>query len=235
MEEQYVEKPDEEALMLGAVRDAGPVEDPYTFYYTREEMDAPSRRSPGAVRRRGTIGLGGQSRACACCGCLPVLRLRAGGTGGDRITAVNGHPVSGKVSQQTLDEAVERMKSSPAQLLKLEILRGRTVDPGHGVFHHPDGAVEYRMLENKVGYLAIYEFIGMTWKPSEADAGPEKARGGQGDHRSAFQPRGHAGGCGADRRQPDGEGMIAYTQDRYGNRSEYFSAASRWDVESPCW
>ena len=234
MEEQYVEKPDEEALMLGAVRGMlASVEDPYTFYYTREEMDALSRRSLGLYDGVGLLVSADKA------GHVRVLRVFAGSPAyeagvrvGDRITAVNGHPVSGK-SQQTLDEAVERMKSSPAQLLKLEILRGEELlTLGMVCSTIQMERVEYRMLENKVGYLAIYEFIG---DDVEAFRSGMQALKRQGADKVIIDLRSNPGGMLEDVVQIAdslmGEGMIAYTQDRYGNRSEYFSAASRWDVE----
>ena len=92
--------------------------------------------------------------------------------------------------------------------------------------------VECQVLQGQVGYIALYEFVGDDVEGFRQAMDQLSA---QGVKKVILDLRSNPGG-----RLDDvveiadllmGEGLIVYTVDRYGQRSEYFSDGQMWDVE----
>lgn len=234
LQDNYYLELDEEKLVLGAVRGMlDSVNDPYTYYYTPEEMLELNRRSLG---RYNGVGLLMSSDKA---GYVRVLRVfhgspawEAGVKPGDRVVEVNGEPVSGETKQK-LDEAIERVRTAEGELVWLTLQRGddilslsmkrSTVEIDR---------VEYQLLEQNVGYILLYEFMGDDVEGFRRAMEAFKSQGVQKvilDLRS--NPGGYLDDVVAIADTLMGEGLIVYTEDRYGRRTEYFSDSQKWDVE----
>ena len=95
--QRYYQELDEDELLLGAIRGmTGSIGDPYTFYYTPEEMTRSNENQAGMYHGIGTL-LQNDAE-----GKIEIIRVyqdspaeAAGLRMGDIILAVNGVPVSG--------------------------------------------------------------------------------------------------------------------------------------------
>ena len=234
LEENYYLELNQDQLVLGAVRGMlEAVGDPYTCYYTPAEMEELTRQSLGVYEGVGLLMSADKS------GYVRVLRVfshspayEAGVKAGDKVVEVDGEPVSGE-SQQKLDEAISRIKDAEGKLLRLTVQRGDEIlTLGMTRSTIEIDRVEYRVLEGNVGYIALYEFLGDDVGGFRRAVQALKA---QGVSKVILDLRSNPGGLLDDVVEIAdmlmGEGMIVYTEDRYGKRSEYFSDAEQWDVQ----
>ena len=122
--EDYYQEVDEDALIEGAIRgmmDA--LEDPYTFYYTPDELQRHNAQSEGVYSGLGILV---QNNAD---GEIEIIRVYEGGPAdaagaqaGDRIVAVDGVPVSGG-SVEELSDAVDHMRGEDGSTVELQLRR----------------------------------------------------------------------------------------------------------------
>ena len=146
----------------------------------------------------------------------------AGLRDGDIIYKVDGDEVTGL----SLDEAVSLIKGPEGTIVHLTIYReGETdyleVDVERRRVESP--TVEYEMLEDNMGYIQIVEFDDVTVDQFTEALAVLK---GSGMESLILDLRSNPGGnldavvdiC--DRILP--KGLIVYTEDKYGNRDEYF-------------
>jgi len=229
----YYQEVDDQQLMTGAVRGMmASLEDPYTFYYSTEEM---TRRNDEVEGGYHGLGILLQNNAD---GEIEVLRVyedspadKAGVAVGDRILKVNGIRVSGETSKD-LNDAVERMKGEDGTEISLELRRGSEIRSINAVRDEISVSnVRSSIIDGDIGYISIYQFVGDA---SEAFASALEAL------REA-----EVGGLIVDlRNNPGGildqvvgaadllldKGTIVYTEDRAGSRSDYYSDENHWDV-----
>lgn len=224
---------DEEALVTGAVRGMmEAVGDPYTFYYTAEEMQKANEQSDGVYHGVGMVVQLTED------GRIEIARVyedspaaEAGLQAGDSIVAVNGTTVSGE-SAKTLNEAVQLIQGEDGTKVELTVLRdGEAIDVDAVRAPVNISYVEYSLIGSEVGYLNLSQFTG------DDVAGFKEAV-------AAFKDAGVAGMIVDLRNNPGGlldhvvqiadmvlpEGLVTYVEDRHGNRQEERSDANYWDI-----
>lgn len=208
----------EEGMYAGLVDGLG---DPYSRYYTTEEYSELNEETQGhyegigVVMQQDTDGLVTLAR---CYEGAPGEQ--AGLEAGDVIYKVNGEEVV-DMDLSTVAQKIRDPETNPVHLtvaregeadyLELDIQKEEV--------HIP--VVSHEMLDGKVGYLAIYEFTDLTFEQyQEAKEDLEK----QGMEKLVIDLRDNPGGLLAsvcdvlDTILP--EGLIVYTEDKYGNREE---------------
>lgn len=234
MHSEYYQELDDDALMDGAARgmmDAA--EDRYTFYYTPEEMAAATEEAEGVYNGIGVLVSSDEY------GRLNVLRvfkgspaLEAGLLPGDIIAAVDGQEV-GAANDMDMSAATKLIKSgAEGTEVLLTVLRGEEVlELPVKRAQVNMNRVETYILDGNIGYLELYDFQG------DAVEGFEEAL-------KAFEEAGVQGVIVDVRDNPGGylnvvvdicdmilpEGLIVYTEDRYGKREEFHSDASCNDI-----
>ena len=153
---------DEETLVTGAVRGMmNAVDDPYTFYYTTEEMQQADEQTEGVYHGVGMVVQLTED------GYIEIIRVykdapadRAGLLAGDYIVGVDGHDVSGE-SAQTLNEAVQLIQGEDGTDVQLTVLRGsEKVDVVATRAAVNVSYVEYSLIGADIGYLHISQFTG---------------------------------------------------------------------------
>ena len=162
VEEDYYQPVDEEKLLQGAIDGMlGSLEDPYTFYYTPTAMEESTEHQSGTYHGVGLQLLADEQ------GRLVITRTFSGGSSqeagilsGDILIAVDGVPVSGETRQE-MNKALDAVRGPDQTTVRLTVLRGDEqleveVVRGEVTMNR----VDHRMLEDQIGYVAIYEFMG---------------------------------------------------------------------------
>ncbi len=216
------------------------LDDKYAAYYSPEEMQDLMESTEGAYVGIGVIltpdvvgeGAEGESEEEpeAAAGALPDVKIsfvyegspaeEAGLLAGDIILRVNGEDVRGK----SIDEVSSLIRET-AEGLTLGVLRGQEeleFAPEVSTVEIP--TVESRMLDEKTGYVKITEFDSITVQQFRDALDGLLADGAEA---LVIDLRDNPGGnldavCSiADRLLP--ECLIVYTEDRAGEREEFFS------------
>lgn len=223
IDEYYLGDVDEQQMtdymFLGLIAGLG---DQYSTYYTEEEYLQLRQSQEGEY-----VGIGITIAQRAGDGMLEVVECmadspaeQAGVRTGDIIESINGTNAAGMTSSQ----AVELIQQAESDEIMLVISREGSEEPMEiGVIR---GTVEMqsvdsRMLENQVGYILITEFTGVTADQFRTAYETLKEQGMQKlviDLRD--NPGGLVDGVCDTLRQILPEGVIVYTEDKYGNRSE---------------
>ncbi|MGI6094761.1 MAG: S41 family peptidase [Lachnospiraceae bacterium] len=211
-----------ESMYAGMVEGLG---DPYSHYYTKEEYEALQESTSGEFE-----GIGIIMQQDPDTGIITVARCyenapaaNAGVLPGDAFYTVNGVQVTG-MELSAVSDMIRKSESPVAHLVLVR--EGNTdyveVDVERAVVEVP--SVTYEMLDNKVGYIGIYEFTSVT--PQQyADAFEDLKS--QGIQKLVIDLRGNPGGLLTsvtsilETMLP--EGLIVYTEDKYGNRKELTS------------
>ena len=210
----------EDTMYTGMV--AG-LEDPYSVYYSKEELESMEESISGAYSGIGATLTQdpdtGELSVVSCFDGTPAQE--AGLQPGDVITGWNGKSVEGI----ELSELVSKIKTDPEEQLTLEIERdGETLEVELTRREVQIPTVEYEMLDNQIGYIRLVEFDEVT-----ADQFKEALEDleNQNMEKLIIDVRNNPGGvlqvvCDMlDQLLP--EGMIVYTEDKNGNRKEYTS------------
>lgn len=166
LEEKYMGEIDDEALIEGAIKGyVSALGDPYTTYYTKEEMNELMEETTGNY-----VGIGIYMTLDLENNAIYVVKPmegspaeEAGIQAGDLITKVDGKEYSG----EELDQASNAIKGEEGTTVKLEILRdGETqeleVERRKIVVSH----IVEKKFDN-VGYLLIEDFDGGCAKEFE--------------------------------------------------------------------
>mgnify|MGYP005762376065 FL=1 len=166
LEEKYMGEIDDEALIEGAIKGyVSALGDPYTTYYTKEEMDELMEETTGNY-----VGIGIYMTLDIDNNAIYVVKPMEGSPAeeagiqtGDLITKVDGKEYSG----EELDQASNAIKGEEGTTVKLEILRdGETqeleVERRKIVVSH----IVEKKFDN-VGYLLIEDFDGGCAKEFE--------------------------------------------------------------------
>ena len=210
----------EDTMYTGMV--AG-LEDPYSVYYSKEELESMEESISGAYSGIGATLTQdpdtGELSVVSCFDGTPAQE--AGLQPGDVITGWNGKSVEGI----ELSELVSKIKTDPEEQLTLEIERdGENLEVELTRREVQIPTVEYEMLDNQIGYIRLVEFDEVT-----ADQFKEALEDleNQNMEKLIIDVRNNPGGvlqvvCDMlDQLLP--EGMIVYTEDKNGNRKEYTS------------
>lgn len=230
---EYYQPLDEDELVLGAIRGMmSAVGDPYTFYYTADEMTAANEEFGGVYHGVGMLV------QLTDDGAIEVARVyedspaeAAGVRMGDRIVAVDGVEVSGE-SAQTLNEAIDRIQGEDGTTVVLSVQRdGEILDLEVMRAEVSISYVEYQIINGDIGYINISQFSGNDVEGFQEAVSALEAADVSG---VIIDIRNNPGGLLtdvveiADALLP--EGLIAYVEDGHGNRTEYTSDADYWDV-----
>jgi len=234
MHSEYYQELDDDALMDGAARGMlNAAEDRYTFYYTPEEMAEATEEAEGVYNGIGVLVSSDEY------GRLNVLRvfkgspaLEAGLLPGDIIYAVDGTEV-GAANDMDMSAATKLIKSgAEGTEVVLSVVRGNeALEIPVKRAQVSMNRVETYILEGNIGYLELYDFQGDAVK-------------GFADALQAFEEAGVKGVIVDVRDNPGGyldavvdicdmilpEGLVVYTEDRYGKREEFHSDENCNDI-----
>ena len=229
----YYRELDGDALLLGAIRGmTGAVDDPYTFYYTPEEMQRSSENEQGAYHGIGTLITQGAE------GGIEVLRVypdtpaeAAGLLAGDVITAVDGVEIDPAVETSYVD-AVARIRGEDNTTVGLTVRRGEeTLEIEVLRSAVTVSYASWQMLDGDIGYLSVTQFTGDASDRFAAAIKDFREKGAKG---MVIDLRDNPGGLlkqvvdMADLILP--KGTIVYIQERSGARQDYYSDEKCYDI-----
>ena len=231
--EDYYQEVDEDALIEGAIRGMMyALEDPYTFYYTPDELQRHDAQSEGVYSGLGILV---QNNAD---GEIEIIRVYEGGPAdaagaqaGDRIVAVDSMPVSGG-SVEELSDAVDRMRGESGSTVELQLRReGEVLDLTLTCGDVHVSNVNSAVLEGNIGYIEICQFSSDDVEGFRAAMEELQAADVRG---LVVDLRNNPGGLLtdvveiADLLLPEGD--VVYVENRAGERINYSSDAEYWDV-----
>ena len=163
-EEYYYQDVDVDAMLeMAAVGLMAGVEDVYTVYYREEQMAAFNEETVGQY-----AGLGLQLLADSSDYSITVTRVfkgspaeAAGMRSGDKIIYVEDI----YYTAQEIDEAVNVMRGEPGVSVKVTVLRGLEQIDFDVVREIIDiNYVEYEILDENIGYVMVYDFLGNAYE-----------------------------------------------------------------------
>ena len=225
IQDEYYIDTDEEELILGAIRGmVNSLNDPYSYYRTPEEMSQEQSRQEGVYQGIGLqIMLGEDNR-------LLIMRVfanspadTAGMMAGDVIVSVAGVDLNG--ADDVMDTAKNLLAGENGESVTVEIER-RGERMSFDVVHADItiNRVVYTMLDDGIGYISIYEFMG---DDVEGFGAALEALTEQGARALVIDLRSNPGGMLSDVVQIAdkllGEGLIVYVEDHSGARDSYYS------------
>lgn len=208
----------EEGMYAGMLEGLG---DPYSRYYTAEEYEATTEEIEGHYNGIGVVMQQNSD------GTITLVRVykgspadKAGVLAEDILYEVDGEEVTG----MELALVAKKIKGSQSKTTKITLVREGEDDFLEIEVPKEDveiPVVSYEMLDNQVGYLAIYEFTSVTFQQYEAAMDDLQK---QGMKSLVIDLRNNPGGlldsvCDIlNTILP--QGIIVYTEDKYGNRVE---------------
>ena len=233
MLDEYYHELDEETLVLGAIRGmAASVEDPYTFYYTSEEMTRQQENSSGRYQGIGTLLENTAEGAIQVVRVYPNTPAEAAGLrAGDVLVAVDGIAISG-ADGRTYNEAVNMIRGEGGTSVVLTVVRDGarrdiTVERGDVAISY----ASYQVIAGNLGYLSITQFTGDAEKVVMEALDTFEAQKVAG---LIIDLRNNPGGLLdqvvniADRLLP--KGVIVYIKDRDGTREDFYSDEAMYAV-----
>lgn len=221
----YEDEDVENGIYKGMMAGLGDV---YTGYYTPDEYASFMESSNGSYS-----GIGAMLQQDYNTGIITVVRAFSGSPAeevglqtGDILYMVEGEEVTGK----DLSLVVTDLKGEEGTDVNISILRGTDIIDMRVTRRNIEvPTVEYEMLGNGIGYIAITEFDDVTDEQFLAALDDLE---GQGMEDLIIDLRNNGGGlvdvtCTIlDRLLP--EGLIVYTEDKYGRRQEEYSDAENY-------
>lgn len=229
----YYQPLDEDSLLLGAIHGmTESIGDPYTFYYTPEEMKRSDEDNAGLYHGIGVLVQASQD------GYIQVLRVypdtpaeAAGLRVGDLIVAVDGEPISGE-DGRTYNDAVNMIRGEDGTSVRLTILRdGETMDVDALRADVNVSFASWQLLEGGIGYISLTQFTGDAADRFQQALDDLRAQGAKG---LVVDVRNNPGGLLdqvvkiADSLLP--QGLIVYIEERDGTRLDYYSDEALYDV-----
>lgn len=222
IDKNYLDEADEDSLKEGVYTGLlYGLGDPYSRYYTEEEYEEEMRGTEGSYS-----GIGVSIKQNTEGGILVVSCYEgspadlAGIKENDMITAVNGTDVT----QMTPSEVSEMIRNKDDGTSVLTVYHQEADEPEEITVTVSDveiPTVSYEMLEDSIGYLRITEFTLVTPQQFEDAYKDLQAKGME---KLIVDLRDNPGGvlssvCDV-LRQILPEGLIVYTEDKYGERQE---------------
>ena len=199
------------------------LDDPYSVYYTTEELIALQEQTEGIY-----YGIGAYISQDKETGYVQISKIikntpaeESNLMQGDYIYAINGESMQGKDSTYV----VSKIKGEEGSYVTITVIREGVSDPldievERRKIESP--TVEYEMHENGIAYIQITEFDLVTTKQFEDAYKHAKEEGMRGliiDLRS--NPGGNLSTVCDIARMILPKGLIVYTEDKYGERDEY--------------
>jgi carboxyl-terminal processing protease len=230
----YLEDADEEELDEGVFKGyVEQLDDPYSVYYTKEEYDDLKEDDSGYYD-----GIGVVVSQDTTTNEIMITRVFENGPAAeagikryDVIEEVNGT----SVSNMTLSEVVTAIRESEGKKVTLSIDRdGEKLTVESELAEVESEMVVSQMLEDKIGYIAIYEFIDTTYEQFQQACETLKK---QGMEALVLDLRSNPGGLldqvqeVADDFLEEGS-VIVSTEDKQGNK-EYLKANSDVSLDMP--
>lgn len=222
--QNYLNEVDEEEIEAGIYKGMiSGLGDPYAAYYTQDELKALRESTSGAYQ-----GIGAKLSQDPDSGAIQVVTCfegtpaqKAGLLPGDILYTVNGTEVTGK----DLTDVVSMIKTAEGDQVHIQVARDGEKDYLDFDVERSEVSVPtvaYKMMDNKMGYVAISEFDEVTAKQFQ-DALADLDE--QGMEKLIIDLRNNLGGlldtCCEMLRQILPEGRIVYTEDKDGNQEEY--------------
>lgn len=211
-----------EGIYKGFVESLG---DPYSTYYTADEYKALMESSSGVYH-----GIGATVSQDTKTGIITIVKpfvtgpaYKVGIKPGDILSKVNGDDVTGV----DLSEVVSKMKGKSGTKVKVTILREGEKDPMEFEITRKKievPTIEYKLLDDKIGYVVISEFDEIT--VTQFDAAIDDLEK-QGMKALVVDVRNNPGGLLTsvvkilDRILPPE--LLVYTEDKYNKRVEEFA------------
>lgn len=199
------------------------LDDPYSVYYTKEELISLQQQTEGIY-----YGIGAYISKDLETGYVQISRIIKGTPAeesdlmqGDYIYAIEGESMYGKES----DYVVSKIKGEEGTFVTITVLREGEADPIDIEVERrriESPTVEYEMYDNGMAYIQITEFDLVTTGQFEEAYNQAKADGMKGliiDLRS--NPGGNLSTVCDIARMLLPKGLIVYTEDKYGKREEY--------------
>ncbi|WP_310601625.1 S41 family peptidase [Anaerosporobacter sp.] len=236
IDKYYLNEVDEEKMVDGIYKGlVSSLGDPYSVYYTKEEFDSLMESSSGSY-----CGIGAYVTQDVKTGVISIVKPFEGGPAyesgilpGDIIYKVAGDEVTGV----DLSEVVGKMKGEEGTSVDVEIVREGESEPIKLTIERRKvevPTIAYEMLDNNVGYIEIAEFDEVTG-PQFRSAIEELDK--QGMKGLVIDLRNNPGGlldtvCDMlDRMLP--EGLIVYTEDKNGTRTEEVKSTAEESFDKP--
>lgn len=210
----------EEGVYRGILASLG---DPYSVYYTEEELIALQEQTQGIY-----YGIGAYISQDVETGYVQISKIIKNTPAeesdlmqGDYIYEINGESMYGKESTYVVSKikgeegtyvTITVLRSGESEPLDIEVERRKIESP----------TVEYEMYDNHMAYIQITEFDAVTSGQFEEALGQARQEGMQGliiDLRS--NPGGNLSTVCEIARMLLPKGLIVYTEDKYGEREEY--------------
>lgn len=223
IDKYYMEEVDKDKFADGIYKGLlASLGDPYSTYYTAKEYKALMESSSGIY-----CGIGAYVTQNVTTGIISIVKpfvtgpaYKAGVLPGDILYKVEGEEVTGL----DLTEVVSRIKGEEGTSVNIQIIREGKSEPidfniTRRMVEVP--TIEYQMLDDKIGYIAISEFDEVTAEQFRKAIADLDSKGQVG---LIVDVRDNPGGLldtvsdMLDRMLP--EGLIVYTEDKYGNREE---------------
>ncbi len=231
VESYYYREPDDKAMLEGAVQGLlSGLEDAYTFYYPPEAWKTMWEDDKGEYAGIGVQMLGDWRDST-----VTIVRVfrgtpaeEAGLKKGDTFYKVEDL----EVSTATMQDAVNLMRGVPGDTVHVEVVRNGEVLPFDIVKANIIvNRVESGMLENDVGYIAVYEFAGDVAEAFESALNDLTAKGAKG---IILDLRDNPGGwvqAGVDMADLFlDEGVLFYTEDRAKTQEKTYTANGKTDI-----
>ncbi len=231
IEAWYYQEPDVDALIENATRGLlYGLEDPYSYYYSEAEWSQMWEDDEGEYAGIGIEMLGSYTDYS-----VTITRVfrdtpaeRAGVKKGDQLVRTEDI----EVNVYSMQNAVNIMRGKVDEMVEIEVLRNGeyiTFQIPRAVIHV--NRVEYAMLEDQVGYIVLYQFAGESEKEFSAAMDDLKAQGAKA---LIVDLRDNGGGwVDAASEIADlflDDGLLVYSQDRYGTRDNITMSAGKDDI-----
>ncbi|WP_167955524.1 S41 family peptidase [Anaerosporobacter faecicola] len=236
IDKYYLNTIDKEKMAEGVYKGIlNSLEDPYSVYYTESEFADLMESSSGSY-----CGIGAYVSQDIKTGIITIVKpfengpaYEAGILPGDIVYKVLGEEVTGK----DLSEIVGKMKGKEGTTVDMEVVREGEADPIKLTITRREievPTITYEMLDDQIGYIQIAEFDEVTGHQFRSAIDDLEKQGMKG---LVIDLRNNPGGlldtvCDMlDRMLP--EGLIVYTEDKNGTRTDEVRSTAKESFDKP--
>lgn len=226
IEQRYVGEADSDAAMNALLSGYVSAVDKYSTYLNEEEYSNYVSQMNGKYS-----GVGVTVKYVSSSALLKIINVKsnspaasAGIAVGDMIYAINGR----NVDEMSYDEAVGLLKAEIGTVINLVVLRGeQSLEKSITVSEYVTSSIDYDLIENDVGYIAISEFDNTTFEDFKKAVDDLESRGAA---QYIFDVRNNTGGSLSsvvnilDYLLP--EGNLVTLRDKAGKETSYSSDAN---------